>query len=328
LKLWAAVAAEPGAALGPTAPYIHAVIVRRREFIRGVVLSGAALACSPARVRKPIESDRVVTQETKSKQSGRMPTLFVGHGSPMNAILDNVWTQGFASLGKRVPEPRAILAVSAHWYVNGTYLTSDAKPRTIHDFGGFPQALYEIEYPAPGKPELVTRVRQLVGEQSAAGSGEWGLDHGTWSVLRFMYPDARIPVVQLSIDQRLTVPQHLELAKSLAELRDEGVLIFASGNLVHNLRDAFTRMQTGRSDTPDWAQRFDSTLTSVLAQHDTQKLVTLYPDSADGRMSHPSPDHYLPVLYAYGAAGNSDEVSFPVTGFDAGSLSMRCVLFG
>jgi 4,5-DOPA dioxygenase extradiol len=171
-------------------------------------------------------------------------------------------------------------------------------------------------------------VRQLVGQETAAGSGEWGLDHGTWSVLRFMYPEARIPVVQLSIDRRLSVTQHLELAKSLAELRDEGVLILASGNLVHNLRDAFARMQAGRTDTPDWAQRFDSTLTSVLTQHDTQKLVTLYPGSSDGQLAHPSPDHYLPLLYAYGAAENADEAAFPVTGFDAGSLSMRCVVFG
>ena len=305
-----------------------AVLLRRREFVRGVALSGVALACSPTRVRNPEESGRVVPEEPKSKDTRRMPTLFVGHGSPMNAVLDNVWTRGFTGLSKLLPEPRAILAVSAHWYVNGTYLTSDLKPKTIHDFGGFPKELYEIEYPAPGKPDLVPRVRQLLGEQRAAGSSEWGLDHGTWSVLKFMYPDARIPVVQLSIDRRLSVPQHIALAKSLAELRDEGVLIFASGNLVHNLRDAFTRMQTGRYETPDWAERFDSTLTSVLAQHDTQKLVSLYPDSRDGQMSHPSPDHYLPLLYAYGAAGKSDEASFPVTGFDAGSLSMRCVVFG
>jgi 4,5-DOPA dioxygenase extradiol len=257
-----------------------------------------------------------------------MPTLFVGHGSPMNALLDNHWTRGFSSLSELFPAPSAILAVSAHWYLDGTYLTSDLQPRTIHDFRGFPQPLYEIQYPAPGKPELVSRVRQLLGEQRAAASGDWGLDHGTWSVLKFMYPEARVPVVQLSIDRRLSVPQHLELAKSLEALRDEGVLILASGNLVHNLRDAFGRMHSGRMDTPDWAERFDSTLARVLTQHDTARLVTLYPDSSDGRLAHPTPDHYLPLLYAYGAAGQSDETSYPVTGFDAGSLSMRCVMFG
>lgn len=270
-----------------------------------------------------------MNQEAKSSDTPRrMPTLFAGHGSPMNAILDNRWSRGFAKLGELVPMPRAVLAVSAHWYVDGTYLTVDAKPKTIHDFGGFPKALYEIQYPAPGKPELVTRVRQLLGEERAAASSEWGLDHGTWSVLKFMYPDARVPVVQLSLDRRMTVPQHIELARALSELRDEGVLIFASGNMTHNLRDAFGRMQTGDNATPDWAARFDGTLAQVLEQHDTAKLVSLYPDSSDGRMSHPSPDHYLPLLYAFGAANADDKVTYPVTGFDAGSLSMRCALFG
>jgi 4,5-DOPA dioxygenase extradiol len=255
-----------------------------------------------------------------------MPTLFVGHGSPMNAILDNTWSQGFRALPQLLPEPRAILAVSAHWYVDGTFLTDGAHPRTIHDFGGFPRELYEIQYPAPGKPELVKRVRELVGR--AAASGEWGLDHGTWSVLRSMYPKAHIPVVQLSIDRRLDVSEHLALAGSLAELRNEGVLILGSGNMVHNLRDAFGRMQRGVHDTPDWAARFDLTLSEVLRQHDTKKLESLWPDSSDGGMAHPTPDHYLPLLYAYGAAGDSDEVRYPITGFDAGSLSMRTALFG
>lgn len=259
-------------------------------------------------------------------KSQRMPTIFVGHGSPMNAILDNTWSQGFRALPALFPEPRAILAVSAHWYLDGTFLTDGARPRTIHDFGGFPQELYEIQYPAPGKPELVKRVQQLVSR--AAGNGEWGLDHGTWSVLRYMYPAAQIPVVQLSIDRRLAVAEHLALAGSLAELRDEGVLILGSGNAVHNLRDAFGRMQRGLHDTPDWAARFDDTLAQVLSQHDTKKLLTMWPDSSDGRMAHPTPDHYLPLLYAYAAAGDGDAVRYPITGFDAGSLSMRTAVFG
>ena len=256
-----------------------------------------------------------------------MPTLFVGHGSPMNAILDNQWTRGFSSLSQLFPRPSAILAVSAHWYVNGTYLTSDVNPRTIHDFGGFPPALYEIQYPAPGKPELVSRVRQLLGEQRAAGSGEWGLDHGTWCVLGFMYPDAKVPVVQLSIDRRRSVPQHLELARSLDELRDDGVLILASGNLVHNLRDAFGRMQTGRTDTPDWAERFDTTLAQMLTQHDTEKLVSLYPDSNDGQLAHPTPDHYLPLPFAAGAAGPGARATVLDGGVAYGVLSMDAFVF-
>jgi 4,5-DOPA dioxygenase extradiol len=246
----------------------------------------------------------------------------------MNAILDNTWSQGFRALPALFPEPRAILAVSAHWYIDGTYLTDDLRPRTIHDFGGFPRELHEIQYPAPGKPELVKRVRELLGRERAGASQEWGLDHGTWSVLRSMYPDAHIPVVQLSIDRRASVAQHLALAASLAELREEGVLILGSGNMVHNLRDAFSRMQQGLTDTPDWAAHFDTTLSEVLAQRDTKKLLTLYPDSSDGRMAHPSPDHYLPLLYAYGAASEGDSVRYPITGFDAGSLSMRTAVFG
>jgi 4,5-DOPA dioxygenase extradiol len=267
-------------------------------------------------------------ETTSTKAQGRMPVLFVGHGSPMNSVLDNAWSRGFAGLAQRVPEPRAILAVSAHWFVDGTFLTADSQPRTIHDFGGFPQALYEIRYPAPGQPELATRIRHLLGEQRAALSGEWGLDHGTWSVLHWMYPEARIPVLQLSIHKRLSVQQHLALASSLSELRHEGVLILASGNITHNLRDAIGRMHAAAPATPDWAQRFDQTIADVLAQRDTRKLLTLWPGSSDGQLSHPSPDHYLPLLYAYGATDAEDRASFPIEGFDLGSLSMRSVLFG
>jgi len=257
-----------------------------------------------------------------------MPVLFVGHGSPMNSILDNTWSRGFARLGQLVPEPRAILAVSAHWFVDATLLTSDVRPKTIHDFGGFPRELYEIQYPAPGQPELAAQIRARLGEQHAALSGEWGLDHGTWSVLRFMYPEAQLPVLQLSIDRRLSVQQHLDLARSLGELREQGVLIVASGNLVHNLRDALSRMHSGNHATPDWAQRFDDTIVEVLRQRDTQTLVQLWPQSRDGQLAHPSPDHFLPLIYAYAATDDADRASFPIEGFDAGSIDMRSVLFG
>jgi 4,5-DOPA dioxygenase extradiol len=257
-----------------------------------------------------------------------MPVLFVGHGSPMNAVLDNRWSRGFRELGASVPEPKAILAVSAHWFVPGTYLTSNAKPKTIHDFGGFPQALYEIAYPAPGRPELADHVRHLIGQQRAALSDEWGLDHGTWSVLLHMYPEARIPVIQLSIDQRLDMSAHHRLARSLGALRDEGVLIMASGNIVHNLRDAMQRMSTGESDTPEWAQRFDADLAQALLQRDSRALTSAWPDSQFGRIAHPSPDHFIPLLYAQAASDDRDAVTFPIEGFDLGSVSMRAVMFG
>jgi 4,5-DOPA dioxygenase extradiol len=257
----------------------------------------------------------------------RMPVLFVGHGSPMNAVLDNIWSRGFASLGSLLPVPRAILAVSAHWFVDGTFLTGQAHPKTIHDFYGFPAALYQIEYPAPGQPELAQHVRDLLSGASAAISGEWGFDHGSWSVLHFMYPRAQLPLIQLSLDRRLTAAQHIELGRSLSALRDEGVLILGSGNLVHNLGDAMQRLRQPTPQTPDWAKRFDQTVADVLTQRDTQTLQNLWPNTADGRMAHPSPDHFLPILYAYGASDERDAVTFPLLGFDAGSLSMRTVLF-
>lgn len=267
-------------------------------------------------------------QKELSVSRNQMPVIFVGHGSPMNVIEDNLWSRGFASLRDLVPLPKAILAVSAHWFVDGTLLTTNASPPTIHDFSGFPQGLYEIEYPAPGKADLALRVQKLLREDCASLSSRWGLDHGTWSVLRWMYPLADVPVVQLSIDRNLDVRGHFALARSLSELRHEGVLIMGSGNAVHNLRDAFGRMRAGSTETPAWAQRYDETLKSVLTQRDTEALLTMWPDSADGRLAHPTPDHWLPLIYAYGASDNDDYAHFPNEGFDWGSISMRNVVFG
>ncbi|MBK8097100.1 MAG: 4,5-DOPA dioxygenase extradiol [Planctomycetes bacterium] len=254
-----------------------------------------------------------------------MPVLFVGHGSPMNAIEDNAWSRGFAALGASLPRPRAVLAVSAHWYVDGTLLTANPRPRTIHDFGGFPDELFAVEYPAPGLPDLAAAVQKLLG--SAEVANDWGLDHGSWSVLRKMYPEASVPVVQLSIDRRLSARQHFELARSLRDMRDDGVLILGSGNVTHNLRDALGRMQGGDPTTPDWAARFDRMVAAALPQHDRERLLGAL-DTPDGRLAHPSPDHWWPLLYAAACADERDAVAFPIEGFDLGSLSMRAVLFG
>lgn len=258
----------------------------------------------------------------------RMPVIFAGHGSPMNAIEDNRWSRGFAALRSIAPLPKAILVVSAHWFVDGTFLTANVDPRTIHDFSGFPEALYEIDYPAPGAVDLARRVQQLLGVERASLSSNWGLDHGAWSVLRWMYAEANVPVTQLSIDWRMNVRGHFELARSLSDLRDEDVLILASGNAVHNLRDAFERMRTGSTETPDWAQRYDETVKNILIQRDTDSLLSVWPDSDDGRRAHPTPDHWLPLIYAYGATDSRDETRFPNEGFDWGSISMRNVVFG
>ena len=256
----------------------------------------------------------------------RMPVLFVGHGSPMNAIENNEWTRAQAALGERLTLPRAILSVSAHWYLPGTYLTGDVKPRTIHDFGGFPPELHEMSYPAPGAPDLAKRVVSLIGEARASTSHDWGLDHGTWTVLHRLRPAADVPVVQLSIDSRLTPGQHLEMARALAPLRDEGVLVLGSGNITHNLRHAFASLHRGETSTPAWARDVDDEVRQALEQHETAALARVL-ETAAGRSAHPTPDHYLPLLYAAGAADPKDRVTFPITGFDMGSLSMRSVLF-
>ena len=258
----------------------------------------------------------------------RMPVLFVGHGSPMHAIEDNQWSRSFAALGQSLPRPRAILVISAHWYVQGSYLTGVDRPRTIHDFGGFPQALFEVQYPAPGNVDLAGRVRTLLGEERAALDTQWGFDHGTWCVLRLMYPQADIPVIQLSIDRRLRPQEHYDLARPLAELRDEGVLILGSGNIVHNLPHAFGQMRAGTQEKPTWATQFDSDVASALRQHDARALVAAWPSTDAGRMSHPTPDHWLPLLYAQAASVDTDDVTFPTQGFDMGSISMRQVRWG
>jgi 4,5-DOPA dioxygenase extradiol len=250
--------------------------------------------------------------------------MFVGHGSPMYAVEDNEWSLGFGRLADLAPRPRAILMVSAHWYTDGTFVTGNERPPTIHDFYGFPRELYEVDYPAPGEPQLALRVRDLVGR--AELSSQWGFDHGMWMVLRRMYPTADIPVIQLSIDRNLAMQEHFNLARMLQPLRDEGVLIIGSGNVTHNLRDLMMRMQMGDVTVPDWARRFDENLAAILAARDTQALLTLWPASDDARRSHPTPDHFLPIVYVYGATDSSDAVRFPIQGFDR-SVSMRAIFF-
>ena len=266
-------------------------------------------------------------KETGARRPDRMPVLFVGHGNPMNAIEDNRWSESFRALGPLVPRPKAILAVSAHWYVAGTFATSSERPETIHDFGGFPDELYRVEYPAPGAVALARRAVALVGPGRAALNGEWGLDHGTWSVLVHMFPRADVPVVQLSIDGRLPPAAHVEIGRALAPLRDEGVLVLGSGNATHNLRHAFGAWREGRTGTPDWALAFDESVAAALERHDTDALAGAL-GGEHGRMAHPTPDHYLPLLYVAGAARAGEAVRFPTVGFDMGSLSMRAALVG
>ncbi len=293
----------------------------RRAFLTGSL--GALLAVGCQRLAGAGQGNA----EPGKPGPRRMPVLFAGHGSPLNAIEDNRWSQAFRALGTTVPRPRAVLAVSAHWFVPGTFLTDNARPETIHDFGGFPRALHELQYPAPGAPDLARRISALLATHSARPRSDWGLDHGTWSVLVHLLPAADVPVLQLSIDARLPAAKHLEIGKALAPLRDEGVLLLGSGNVVHNLRDALANLRSGRSDTPPWAAQFDHDVSRALTQRDAQQLARAL-DGQSGRSAHPSPEHYLPLLYVFGASSDRDTLSFPVEGFDAGSISMRSIRFG
>lgn len=256
----------------------------------------------------------------------RMPALFIGHGTPMNAIEDTVWSRAWAALADTLPKPRAILSISAHWYVPETAVTAMARPRTIHDFGGFPRELFEVEYPAPGDPALADRVRALLAPITVRADQEWGLDHGTWSVLRRIFPAANVPVVQLSIDARQAPAFHHALGRSLLPLRDEGVLVLGSGNVVHNLR---RYAWSGRAaESFDWAAQFTDTVRELILRRDHAALVDYPALGSNAALSIPTPDHYLPLLYVLGASRGDDAVTFPTEGVDGGSLSMLSVRIG
>jgi 4,5-DOPA dioxygenase extradiol len=251
----------------------------------------------------------------------RLPALFVGHGNPMHALARDGFTEAWGRLAAALPRPRAILCVSAHWYVRGTRVTAMERPRTIHDFGGFPRELFLVDYPAPGDPALAARVRDLLAPTDVALDHEWGLDHGAWSVLVHMYPEADVPVVQLSLDRTKPASFHYELGARLAPLRREGVLVLGSGNVVHNL----PMLAWGDTSAApfEWAARFDADVRRLLERGESEALVA-YETLADARLAVPTPDHYLPLLAVLGAAAGG-RVSFPVEGFEMGAISMLSV---
>jgi 4,5-DOPA dioxygenase extradiol len=255
-----------------------------------------------------------------------MPAVFVGHGNPMNALLDNDYTKGWAALGRELPRPRAVLCVSAHWYLPATLVTAMPSPRTIHDFGGFPRELYEVQYPAPGDPHLAQRVQALLAPIAVGADERWGLDHGTWSVLRHVFPQADVPIVQLSIDETQPAAFHYALGKKLAPLREEGILIVGSGNLVHNLHAyAWGRH---RVQPFDWAVRFEQQARELLLAGDDGPLIEYETLGPDALLSVPTPDHYLPLLYVIALRRAGEGIHFPVEGFDGGSISMLAVQAG
>jgi len=255
-----------------------------------------------------------------------LPAIFFGHGNPMNALLDNQYTRAWNNIGQQLPRPKAILAISAHWYVPETGVTITTAPRTIHDFGGFPRELYQVEYPAPGDPTLARRVQQMLAPLPVTLDERWGFDHGTWSVLKHVYPLADIPIVQLSIDETRPASFHFELGAKLAPLREEGVLIVGSGNLVHNLH----AYGWGRHvpDPYDWAVRFEEQARQMMQAGEFNPLIQYEKLGRDAQLAIPTPDHYLPLLYVVSTRQGREEISFPVEGVDGGSISMLTVKVG
>jgi 4,5-DOPA dioxygenase extradiol len=255
-----------------------------------------------------------------------MPAIFFGHGNPMNALQRNDWTDGWATIGESLKRPRAVLCVSAHWYLPSTLVTAMAAPPTIHDFGGFPRELFEVDYPAPGDTQLALRIQEVLAPLPVSLDHSWGLDHGTWSVLRHVYPEADVPVVQLSIDETQPAAFHFEMGRRLAVLRDEQVLIVGSGNLVHNLHT----YGWGRHvpEPFDWAARFETAAKTLMTAGDFTPLIEYERLGSDALLSIPTPDHYLPLLYVIGSRRNDEAVTFPVEGVDGGSISMLTVRIG
>lgn len=252
-----------------------------------------------------------------------MPVLFVGHGSPMNAIEDNEFTRGWKRLAEVIPKPKAVLCVSAHWYVSGLRVMGNARPCTIYDFYGFPRELNEIVYPAPGAPDLAHKTQALLGGAAMLDDG-WGFDHGAWSVLRVMYPDAQIPVWQLSVDRNAPPEIQYETGKKLKALRDEGVLILGSGNVVHNL----AQVDFDKPDGYGWATEFDNYIHDAIQEKQHDKVIHYLQAGECARKAFPTPDHYFPLLTVLGASQADDRVTVTNNQCAMGSLSMTCYLWG
>ena len=262
------------------------------------------------------------------EEEEKMPVLFIGHGSPMNAIEDNIFSKRWQQMGKEIPTPKVVVVVSAHWLTKGTMVTAMPNPKTIHDFGGFPQALFDVQYPAPGSPELATEIQKLITNPAVELDHDWGLDHGTWSVVKHMYPDADIPVLQLSIDYYKPAAYHYELAKQLLALRKKGVLIIGSGNMVHNLRmvawDKLNEPEYGF----DWALEMNDVFKNKISNGFHKELIQYEKLHKAATLAIPTPDHYYPLLYILALQTDNDKVEFFNDKAVGGSLTMTSVKIG
>lgn len=292
--------------------------MNRKDFIK-MISGGAAMASI-----QPLYN----WSKSLHEEDEKLPVLFIGHGSPMNAIEDNEFSKRWQQMGKEIPTPKAVVVVSAHWLTKGTMVTAMPNPKTIHDFGGFPQALFDVQYPAPGSPELATEIQKLITNPAVELDHDWGLDHGTWSVVKHMYPDADIPVLQLSIDYYKPAAYHYELAKQLLSLRKKGVLIIGSGNMVHNLRmvawDKLNQPEYGY----DWALEMNAIFKEKITNGFHKELIQYEKLNKAATLAIPSPDHYYPLLYILALQTENDKVEFFNDKAVGGSLTMTSVKIG
>ncbi len=263
-----------------------------------------------------------------SNNSSKMPVLFLGHGSPMNAIEDNEFVRGFKKIAQDLEKPTAIIVVSAHWETRGTYVTAMEQPKTIHDFGGFPQALFEVQYPAPGSPDLANAVSEIVTQHEVHLDDAWGLDHGSWSVVKHLYPQADIPVIQLSIDYTLSPMEHYNLAKELAVLRNKGVLIVGSGNIVHNLTKVSWQHLNSVGYAFDWATEANEKMKSYIRDFNHLPLIQFDKQGTAFDLAIPTPEHYLPMLYALALQDKNEDLQIFNDAAVAGALTMTSFKIG
>lgn len=271
--------------------------------------------------------DQLHKMTSKLSNTSKMPVLFLGHGSPMNAIEDNDFVRTFKKLGTELQRPNAILCISAHWETKGTFVTAMQNPKTIHDFGGFPKELFDVQYPAPGSPELALETQKIIQKTEVGLDDKWGLDHGAWSVIKHLYPNADIPVIQMSIDYSQPASYHYELAKELSSLRHKGVLIIGSGNMVHNLRlVAWNKLN--EQFAFDWALEANEKMKTYILNGDHQKLIDFRSQGKAFDLAIPTPEHYLPLIYALALKDEKEEITLFNDQSLAGSLSMTSVKIG
>jgi 4,5-DOPA dioxygenase extradiol len=294
--------------------------MKRRSFLGSALLLPFAL--------KAMNYSEINQLMTFGENTPRMPVLFVGHGSPMNAIEENEFVEGWRNLGKTLPRPKAILCVSAHWETKGTFVTAVTKPQTIHDFGGFPKALFDVQYPAPGSPELAHETKRIITKTTVGLDEKWGLDHGAWSVIRKIYPEADVPVIEMSMDYSQGPQYHYELGKQLAALRNKGVLIIGSGNIVHNLRMVAWDKMNEPEYGFDWAIQANEKFKQLIQSGNHKELINYSALGREVQLAVPTPDHYLPLLYALALKEEEESISFFNDKPVMGSLTMTSVKIG